>query len=474
MAYYNMGGIPHVVFDGVVDLVGAGADYVNGEAYAAVIEDRLLATSPLFLSVVDYSFLPPDPHVTVRIQLFADLPSIAQTYLRVGLCENGLSYGGDDYHNVLRDMLVDTPLTISQNGEVQEVTLPLVVNPAWDPTELWLFALVQRDSDQAILNAANSNVGAYALRVGVDGPRQVVLEGPTTFGDVVMMNVGIETDTFDITLDQSNLPAGWSAYFTMDGVDYTNTTITLEQFETAMATVTMVPGDDAGSGRAALNIHSHSGQMEDVVIEFAGLVGGANLLIVADDGGAGYAEDFYVPAINAAGKTHAIWDRGFSGIDAGTMATFDAVVWFCGDANPGLHDEDRLAIEEYLDMGGRLFLTGQDIARDLFYNGFGSWMINTLRTWFVLSASSGPTVTGEAGDPISDGIDLNLIGGDGAGNYYSPDVVRPQGAGSTKIFNYTGTSNGCGNRVDYGVDYGNARLVFLTFGFESINSAPDT
>lgn len=464
--YYGMSGIPHVVFDGVVDMVGAGADYDDGSYYFPVIENRFLVSSPLFVAILDHSFDTSGAFVTVRVQLFDDLPSIANTYIRVGVAENGLTYGGSHYHNVLRDMLVDTPLTISMNGEVQDITLPITMNPAWNPEELWLFAFVQQDGSQIIHNACNSNVGPFAVRVEVEGIRQAVLDGPHTFGNTVLMNVGIETDTYDISIDTSDMPADWSAYFTMDGVDYTNHTVTLAQFESATLNVTMVPGAEPGSGHATVVVHSQSGQMEDEFIPFAGLVGGSDVLVVADDGGAGFVPDFYLPAIVNAGKSYAMWDRSFSGIDAATMADFSTVVWVCGDLNPGIEEADKVAIEDFINAGGRLFITGQDVAADLFNNGSGTWLITVLRTWYQHSSYGGPSVAGIEGDPISDGLALDLVGGDGAGNYNSPDVVRPQGEGSVRIFNYTGTTNGCGNRVDYG----DARLVFLSFGFESINN----
>ena len=77
--------------------------------------------------------------------------------------------------------------------------------------------------------------------------------------------------------------------------------------------------------------------------------------------------------------------------------------------------------------------------------------------------------SGVPGDEIADGLELDLVGGDGANNLNAPDVLAPNGEFSTKIFNYTGTSDSCGNRVAYD----DCKIVFLGFGFESINSVAD-
>ena len=77
-----------------------------------------------------------DPFVTVQVAVSQDIASTANTYIRVGLCEDDLTFGGTDYHNVLRDMLTDTPLTVSQVGETQMVTLPFTMDPGWVPEEM--------------------------------------------------------------------------------------------------------------------------------------------------------------------------------------------------------------------------------------------------------------------------------------------------------------------------------------------------
>ena len=81
--YYDMDGLPHLVWDGVIHETGATSENANGEAYAATIAERLQVPSPLLVTVQSYSFQSDEPFVKIRLELFDDLASNAETYLRV-------------------------------------------------------------------------------------------------------------------------------------------------------------------------------------------------------------------------------------------------------------------------------------------------------------------------------------------------------------------------------------------------------
>jgi len=470
MNYYGMGGIPDIVWDGVVRQVGAPAEDVNGIAYAGIINDRLGEDTPLGVAVMSYSFERDSAYITVKIKIFEDLESNADTYLRVGICENGLTYNSTNYHNVLRDMPADIPLTIMNAGDVQEVTIPLTIPTAWDPAELWAFAIVQRDSDKLIYNAGSTySYDPYVLSVDINGAQQDVIDALYTFGTTTVTHLGTAADHIvDISLDTSSLPEGWDAYFTMGGVDMSFTTVTLEHYDTADLTVTIIPGDSGGTGRAVLNVHSQSGEMEDISLPYVGIIAGTDLLIVADDGGAGYAYDFFGPAIGTTTKTHAVWERSLGGITAETLAPYEVVIWQTGNNNAGLNAQDRAAIQAYTGAGGRMFLSGEHLVANI-YADAGIWLQFFLRVAYQSGVPGGSDVAGVADDPISDGFVLDLLGGDGAGNYDDPDVIEPvNGGGGVQCFFYD-VNKGAGVQVEYG----NTKVVTLGFGFESINDAAD-
>jgi hypothetical protein len=467
-AYYDMVDLPHLVWDGVIHQVGAGPDVADGEAYAATIAELLQVASPLLVSVQSYSFQADRAFVRIRLELFDDLASNAQTYLRVGICEDGLVYGGHTYDNILRDMPADTPLGISETGEVQEVTIPLTIGGQWDPDKLWLYAFVQRDTDKLVYNAASSWTAAYDLSVSVAGEQQAIVAGPHTFGETTITNTGAEDNSVEISLNKSSLPESWDAYFTLGGDDVSFATVDLEAAEAVALNVTIVPGDEYGTGRVTLNVHANDGEMADLDVTFASLTSGTDLLVVVDDAGAGYADDYYAPALATTGRSFAIWDYDLGSVTDVSLAPYEAVLWFCGDAGRSLDASDRDVVANYLDGGGNFLLCGQDAAHDIYIDGGNSWMRYVMHTAYTLPVWGDETVVGIDDDPISHGMALNLTGGDGADNLYRPDMLEPYDACADRTFIYD-AETGAGVRTQCG----GYKALFLGFGFESIDNAAD-
>ncbi len=77
---------------------------------------------------------------------------------------------------------------------------------------------------------------------------------------------------------------------------------------------------------------------------------------------------------------------------------------------------------------------------------------------------------GVAGDPITDGLDLHIAGGDGANNQAYPDEITPFDADATMILNYQGNFGGGIRSTD---SVSGAKVVYLGFGFEGIDNAQD-
>ncbi len=97
-----------------------------------------------------------------------------------------------------------------------------------------------------------------------------------------------------------------------------------------------------------------------------------------------------------------------------------------------------------------------------------TWYETNLKTRYVSNNSSSTNITGIAGDPISDGLNLAIQGGTGANNQTDPDVLRSL-AGAGNVWTY-----GAGNLVAATKvrNQGN-RAVNLGFGFEAIANAGD-
>jgi hypothetical protein len=198
---------------------------------------------------------------------------------------------------------------------------------------------------------------------------------------------------------------------------------------------------------------------------------GVQVLIVDDDG-TQTLETYYENAMPGF-LVQGTWNRSLAPITAAEIQNFPEVVWFTGNSTPTLNADDRSAITAYLAGGRGLLLSGQDVAYDLCdpaspnYSAANvTWYETTLKSQYVNNNSTSLNLVGVAGDPISNGLNLTIQGGDGANNQTDPDVIRPlTGAGTAWTYQTGGTT--AATRV-LGTGY---RAVNLGFGLEAVSSA---
>jgi len=140
------------------------------------------------------------------------------------------------------------------------------------------------------------------------------------------------------------------------------------------------------------------------------------------------------------------------------------VIWFTGDADTNaLSDTEQQKLASFLDNGGRLLLTGQNIAES---NSAGVLLSNYLEVNFS-GQYNPPILRGVDGDPVGDGLLVRTSGG--ATNQNSKDVLTV-GNNPVVSFNYgpSGTNGIAGIRVE-NVQAG-WKAVFLGFGLEGVEN----
>ncbi len=137
-------------------------------------------------------------------------------------------------------------------------------------------------------------------------------------------------------------------------------------------------------------------------------------ILLVDDDEAKKLDRFVFDAFEVAGLEVDHWDRSRSPLTTGTLAEYPVAVWMTGgDSRDTLTALDQGVVSAYLAGGGKLVLTGQDLAYDLRGSDF---LQKTLGGWFDRDDSGIHRVTGL-------GMDFRIEGGDGAQNQESPDQV---------------------------------------------------
>ncbi len=148
-----------------------------------------------------------------------------------------------------------------------------------------------------------------------------------------------------------------------------------------------------------------------------------------------------------------------------TLTAYDIVVWSAPQDSPGYVGADA-ALRGFLDEGGKLLLSGQDVA--FFDQTLSNYLDDYLRVKFVEDNAASEVVTGTTNGALA-GLSLTIAGAGGADNQVSPDVIavadedfaRPLLAYDTEEEQLAGV------QVELCVPY---RAMFLSFGLEGINN----
>jgi len=175
-------------------------------------------------------------------------------------------------------------------------------------------------------------------------------------------------------------------------------------------------------------------------------------VLVDDDKGKDY-EKYFKAALDAAGAEYDVADKTLSPDD---LMGYANVVWFVGaDSSNTFSADEQAALTEYVNSGGRLIVSGQDIGYDIKNDAFYA---DVLGAKYLKDTSKVKTISGS-------GVEFSLDGGDSANNQKYPDVIEAVG-NATALFSYTG--QGPAALVN---SYGAGKAAYTAFGFEGVNGA---
>jgi uncharacterized repeat protein (TIGR01451 family) len=190
-------------------------------------------------------------------------------------------------------------------------------------------------------------------------------------------------------------------------------------------------------------------------------------LLVDGDGNAPDVQSYYTAALTTAGQSYSVWDLNQdANLPLNYLLSFKTVVWYTGNAYPGpiAAYEDELAA--FLDGGGRLFMSGQDILDQA--AGTSSFVYDYLHidwdgteTQNDISTAAVHDVSGTLTDGLGDvTLDHTVLGA----SY--EDQITPVGP-AVGIFT---DDEAEWNALSYDGTY---KVVFLAFPFEAYGSGTD-
>ena len=148
-----------------------------------------------------------------------------------------------------------------------------------------------------------------------------------------------------------------------------------------------------------------------------------------------------------------------------TLRTYDILVWHQPTTSPG-YINTWAALSAYLDQGGRLFISGQDIGRWDDDGAARTYYRNYLHAQYARDDSGIRSATGISGD-LFNAISVSLNTEDSAQNQTSPDAIGPLDGAATTVLTYTATITP-GSPAGIKIDPGTYHAIYLPFGLEGV------
>ncbi len=474
--YYGVNSVPSLFSDGTSTVTGSVA------ALEGAATTRLTTESPITVAVEQVI---EGGMVTVTATVTAvDAVPLGDLALRIALTETEIHYavapgsnGQTDFYDTMRDMLPDargTKFTIGL-GETRVFVQSTPVNVAWNLANIRAVVWVQDDLTREVLQAGSTAPRPdYTFFYGPRKSIDVVNIGTLCSYESILANYGNLSDAYDVTITP-DLPAGWSGSVCIGTTCYPpwiTSFVTSAAPETQkIIQVDIQPLLTAGSGTMTLTATSRGDPTKTWTRVFKMISGGVPILCMDSDGGYDY-ETYYNAALDAAGHPYATWDRLLNGApSAAQLDHFAIVIWNGGLAYPPVTTTDRTALATYLDNGGRLFISGQDIGWSLCdpassdYSAESmAWYNAYLGADYLSDGINDLSLSGVAGDPITDGLVFNLNGGTSADNQDWPSEIQPR-TGAVGCVVYSPNREAA---VRYA--HGPFRVVYLAYGFEGMDT----
>ena len=293
-----------------------------------------------------------------------------------------------------------------------------------------------------------------------------VVSFPTT-----ITNTGAGRDTFTVVISAEMDPQ-WVSSLCEGALCYPPfirmISVVLDPGQDTIMDVDITPLGEPGGGRVHVAVTSGVDPGQAADLDFAVVTPGLDALVVADDDGAGL-ESWYISALAAAGRSCAVWPRSWAGaLGQLDLAGFGTVIWFTGPSTAGLESADLGTLAYSVQHGGRLLLSGQDVAwagcdpaSPAWSPATAAWFAGILGAGFAATAGGNDQVGGVIGDPVGNGWLGSLAGGTGAGGNSSPDAITANGGQASLVY---------GNGAVAAVRnfYGAGRSYFCGFGWENL------
>ena len=489
-SHYSPGGVPMIYLQGNKKS-GSPGSFTQADVDAIVNQG-----SPISISVTQVdNGATRDVNVTVTS---AGTPPSGSFTIRTAIIEKEISYssppgsnGEKWFPNVFRKMLpadAGEPITLAAQGGSVSFQYTFDEDPAWDMTQIELIAIVQENTSKEIINCGSTEdaaPGNGVMSMPASTMQKATANTKTSF-TFNSTNNGSSAEDFKFTLAGS-APNGWTADFDVDGNNYsTQTTLSIAAGASVATKINITPNATVGIGEYTLTMQSVTNPGTTPVTITVSVMSGITDLIISnsaqlgdgDPGDASNWEKVYTDAMDAANNTsYATADNAFAekAIAANGLDGVKNIYYNVGWTFPSLTDDFVAELTKFMQNGGNLFVSGQDVAWDNYdpnANAHGTAATKAFcdaylgLNYVADGASTTTQLTAVSGEAIFGTTPSSAIADYYGGGAVYPDEITPKGSGSAAIFNYDG-----GAKVGAVRNLMGNKIVFIGVGLEQLTKA---
>jgi len=295
---------------------------------------------------------------------------------------------------------------------------------------------------------------------------------------VTLQNLGFNADSYSLVISGNAWPTSlWNANFTSP-VSSTGNVSSGGTF--VIGVKVSVPAAATSGQQDTVSVKatsvSHPATTATATIQTTAVT--RPILMVDEDGNAPDVSGIYAAALNNTGFPYDTWDLATSPtVPLGYLKAHNVLVWFTGQSYPDPLGPYETELASYLDSGGRLFLSGQDILDQA--AGSAPFVLNYLHVNWDGTESHNDvgtaSVSGVLTSPVTSGIGTLPLDFASLGFSDFADAIVPT-APAIPAFTLNPALGGklpAGTPDALSVAQGNYKVVFLAFPYEVMGTPAD-
>jgi len=200
----------------------------------------------------------------------------------------------------------------------------------------------------------------YALTIGPASQTDGANPAKTVTYPLTIQNLGYKTDHYNTSSSGGTFPV---AFYDPTCTTAAPATPNVSPGATINVCVKVsIPNNGTGTSTSTITATSGGSPAVSASATVNTIAVTTDTLLVKEDGNAPNVLSFYATALTTAGIPYITWDLDAnSNISQGFISSFKHIVWYTGNSFPGPIRPYETRLKVFLDDGGNLFISGQDL-----------------------------------------------------------------------------------------------------------------